>query len=108
MGFLSVGGCASQNPCILNPSAQFVQIPPCSKTDLGSPVVWQPKISNVPRVVQKYHGFCCNESMSDVLLQAGGREFPAHRVILAAASKKFLNLFERMQGGDQVITSSPG
>lgn len=106
MGFLSVGGCASQNPCILNPSAQFVQIPPpCSKASLGSPVVWQPNPSNAPRMSIKYREFCCNESMSDILLQVGGKQFPAHRVLLAAASTKFLKLFERMSkvNGTQVI-----
>ena len=56
-------------------------------------------------VLRKVHALRCHRKLCDVALRAGGREIPAHRVVLSASSSYFLAMFthELLESEQEVV-----
>ncbi|GMH36560.1 hypothetical protein BSKO_04428 [Bryopsis sp. KO-2023] len=88
------GGSSQPRPNAGCLATEIMHIPSRPDASPISPPLHLPRYSMGPHRSHRFNKYCCMEAMSDITLVAGGKPFPAHRIVLATASPNFYQLLE--------------
>lgn len=108
-GLVCAGGSYLEAQTELSDTCLFFKLPQKRSASAKSHALPKPLKLTGTKTHQIFSNFCCNDSMSDVVLQSRGIRFPAHKIILAAASPRFHAMFDSLEKdtSGQVVKKNP-